>query len=467
MTGNTTTYGEKFVFKNGSVGSNFWELRRGDYVDLGDIKAGTTLDFSLVANGFNSRNPSSGYRNLDAPTYYADADRNANNFQSVIAYQYQDYLILAWEDIPNGPDTDYNDIVFAIDIGATNLDRVPNDPSTNRSPAAVEDIVTTPNGQSLSIDVMANDEDPDGDSISLTSIDDSFSEGTVSIGGNKVNYIPKPGFDGTDTFTYTITDTNQATGEATVTVTVEKNAAKATNDTLSTPEDVNGTLNVLTNDARSSDNSALSVKEVNGIAANVDNEIELDSGAKITINANGDLTYDPNGKFNQLNDGETSKDSFSYSIDDGKGSISTATVNVTIRGVTGNSLPDAVDDNVKTFSNKNKNIFVLDNDFDPDEDRLKIIRIGDNNDLYRSNGNPKNELYTLKSGAKIKLIKIGNEKNKNYGKYAIQYRPSESQSEITREIQDSFTYSIDDGQGGEDTATVTVTLKPVTRTFAD
>ena len=450
MTGETT--GEGFVFVDGSCCSGDEKLRKGDYVNLGNIKAGTTLDFSLLANG---------YRNSgNFHTYYADISRNSDGIQHVIAYQYQGYLILGWEDLHRGGDKDYNDIVFAVDIGEANLSDIPTDPVTNQAPAAQEDTVTTPNGQSILIDVMANDIDPDGDSLSLTEIDNFLSEGTIEIQEGKVLYTPPSGFDGADTFTYTVADTNGVTDSAIVTIQVEKNAAEATDDSLSTPEDIVGTLNVLENDRLSSDNSPLSVTKVNGDATAVGSEIVLNSGAKVTINADGTLNYDPNSAFESLEDSQQDSDSFSYSIDNGAGSESTATVSVTIQGVTGNSLPSAVDDTVEFFSDRNKTIFVLDNDVDPDEDSLRISFINENNNLYNSDGDPENRKYTLDSGAEVKLIKIDNENSRNYGKYALKYFPSEDQKQITTEITDTFTYSIDDDRGGLDTATVRLTLKP-------
>lgn len=458
MTGIGTqgTYGEGLVFVDGSQGNGAEQLRKGDYVNLGDINAGTTLDFALLANG---------YGNSNFHTYYADIDRNPDNLQHVMAYEYQGLLILAWEDLYNGGDKDYNDIVFAIDIGSTNLTNIPDEPPTNQAPAAMEDKVTTPNGQDILIDVMANDTDADGDSISLTSVDDFLLEGTVEIVNGKVKYTPKAAFDGSDTFDYTITDSNGNTDSATVTVEVEKNAARATDDTLSTPEDIVGTLNVLDNDTISSDNSALRVTEVNGNVSSVGTEITLTSGAKVTIAADGNLTYDPNGSFDSLLDGQNGSDSFSYSIDNGTDGVSSATVSITIQGVTGNSQPNAVDDEAEFPSDRKKNIFVLDNDLDPDGDSLKIAKINGMENLYRGNGNPKGDKYNLPSGAQVKLIKINNEDSRNYGKFAIKYIPSTEQAEITRDFTDYFTYSIDDGKGGFDSATVEVTLKPVV--FAD
>ncbi|MEM8830022.1 MAG: Ig-like domain-containing protein [Cyanobacteria bacterium P01_G01_bin.19] len=453
MTGGT--YEEGLVFVDGSQGGGSNQLRKGDYVNVGDVAAGTTLDFALLANGYGRTN---------FHTYYADIDRNPDGLQHVMAYDYQGYLILAWEDLYNGGDKDYNDIVFAVDIGETNLERIPSDPVVNRPPAAAEDQAITPYETEILIDVMANDTDPDQDSISITDVDGFLSSGTVQIQGDKVLYTPEDDYYGTDTFTYTIEDIHGGTNSATVTVEVEKIAAEATDDSLRTPEDVLGTLNVLDNDSTSSDNSTLTVIKVNDEESKVGTEITLTSGAKVKIESDGELTYDPNGSFNSLLDGDVDSDSFSYSIDDGKGGESTATVNVTIQGVTGNTDPNAIDDEIEFPSNKNKNIFVLDNDVDPDGDSLKIVQIGSQNALYEADGNPKTAKYTLPSGGKVKLIKITKE-GKNQGKHVIRYFPSEDHKKITTETTDTFTYSIEDGKNGLDTATVQVTIQPTV--FAD
>ncbi|MEM7761357.1 MAG: DUF4114 domain-containing protein [Cyanobacteria bacterium P01_A01_bin.40] len=215
MTGGTSSNG--FVFYDGSQGSGSNQLRKGDYVNLGNVAAGTTLDFSLLANG---------YGNTNFHTYYADVALNPDNLQHVMAYEYQDYLILAWEDLYNGGDKDYNDIVFAVNLGAENLDQIPTDPVTNQAPAAQDDNVEVPSNSSILIDVMANDTDPDGDMIFLIEADGLLSEGTVEIEGTKVLYTPASGaaVGNSDTFTYTIEDTSGVTDSAVVSINVTYNA---------------------------------------------------------------------------------------------------------------------------------------------------------------------------------------------------------------------------------------------------
>ncbi|MDJ0682309.1 MAG: hypothetical protein QNJ18_20910, partial [Xenococcaceae cyanobacterium MO_167.B52] len=54
------------------------------------------------------------------------------------------------------------------------------------------------------------------------------------------------------------------------------------------------------------------------------------------------FTYDPNGQFESLDDGETANDSFTYTITDDNGNTDTATVNITIDGVTETAEPTPI-----------------------------------------------------------------------------------------------------------------------------
>lgn len=114
---------------------------------------------------------------------------------------------------------------------------------------------------------------------------------------------------------------------------VQNNNPTATNDSVTTNEDnaVNG--NVLTNDTDPDTSDILTVSAVNGNAADVGNQITLLSGALLTLNANGTFGYNPNSQFESLAAGATTSDSFNYTISDGNGGTSTATVNLTINGV--------------------------------------------------------------------------------------------------------------------------------------
>ena len=81
------------------------------------------------------------------------------------------------------------------------------------------------------------------------------------------------------------------------------------------------------------DGDPVTVTEVNDNTANVGTQITLASGALLTVNANGNFEYDPNGQFDFLAVSQLATDNFNYTISDGNGETDTATVSVTITGI--------------------------------------------------------------------------------------------------------------------------------------
>ena len=130
-------------------------------------------------------------------------------------------------------------------------------------------------------------------------------------------YVPNPDFNGVDSFTYTITDTDGTTSTATVEITVNSvdDSPLAQDDSYSVDED--GTLTVvvgdgvLGNDSLGGDGGTLEVSASTP-----------PSNGTLTINADGSFTYVPNPDFNGV-------DSFTYTITDTDGTTSTATVEIT------------------------------------------------------------------------------------------------------------------------------------------
>lgn len=88
---------------------------------------------------------------------------------------------------------------------------------------------------------------------------------------------------------------------------------------------------VLDNDSDIDRLDVLSVTGVNGQA--LDTVVTLASGATVVMHADGSYTYDTNGAFDSLNQGESATDSFQYGISDGQGGTNIATVTVAIDGV--------------------------------------------------------------------------------------------------------------------------------------
>jgi VCBS repeat-containing protein len=126
----------------------------------------------------------------------------------------------------------------------------------------------------------------------------------------------------------------------------ENNPPVADDDSNSTDEgtvlNVDVADGVLANDTDPDEADTLEVSAVEGDAANVGTEFELPSGALLTLNADGSYVYDPNGAFEDLDDGDTDTDSFTYTVSDGNGGTDTAEVTVTIDGITDNLPPQFV-----------------------------------------------------------------------------------------------------------------------------
>ncbi|MDD3739248.1 MAG: gliding motility-associated C-terminal domain-containing protein [Lentimicrobiaceae bacterium] len=79
--------------------------------------------------------------------------------------------------------------------------------TTNRPPIAIDDYDTTFVDVPITIVVLNNDSDPDGDMLTVTSICANPLHGTVVINpDNTITYTPKPGYVGNDQFCYTICD---------------------------------------------------------------------------------------------------------------------------------------------------------------------------------------------------------------------------------------------------------------------
>ena len=85
------------------------------------------------------------------------------------------------------------------------------------TPVTRTDTVTTPAGQPVTIDVLANDTHTGPVTITPKT---QPTHGTVSCTSATCTYTPAAGFAGTDSFTYTITDASGATSTSTVTLSV-------------------------------------------------------------------------------------------------------------------------------------------------------------------------------------------------------------------------------------------------------
>ncbi len=230
---------------------------------------------------------------------------------------------------------------LVITIGGSNDAPVAN-ADANGGDAVVEDSDATAAGN-----VLTNDVDPD-DTLTVTTVGTfagTYGSLTIDAAGNYTytlnNADPdtnalNEGATVTETFSYTASDgTASASANLVIAITGSNDAPNAVDDALSTDED--GALTyvapgVLANDTDVDSGDTRTVTAVNGSAANIGTEIALASGALLTLNANGNVAYDPNDKFKSLAAGQTTTDSFTYTITDSQGATDTATATITITG---------------------------------------------------------------------------------------------------------------------------------------
>ena len=145
----------------------------------------------------------------------------------------------------------------------------------------------------------------------------------------------------------------------------------------------------------------------------------MTQGANGTVTfAGGSVTYTPNANFN-------GSDSFTYTVSDGNGGTDTATVNVTVNPV--NDAPVANNDSATTDEDTPVTVNVVANDTDVEGDTLTVSAV-----TQGANGT-----VTFAGGC-------------------VTYTPNGNFNG-----SDSFTYTVSDGNGGTDTATVNVTVNPV------
>jgi alpha-tubulin suppressor-like RCC1 family protein len=183
------------------------------------------------------------------------------------------------------------------------------------SPRPRPDAATTPEDTPVEVAVLANDTDPDGDSLNLTGALGQPAHGTATVVGAKVRYVPAGDYCGPDTFTYVVTDGSlTATGSVDVSVTCVNDAPVAAPDAAATDEDVTVHVHVLTNDT-DPDGQPLAVQHIS------------DPAHGTAVGAIDDaVAYTPDPDY-------VGTDTFTYEAVDPTGASSTATVTITVRPV--------------------------------------------------------------------------------------------------------------------------------------
>ncbi len=285
----------------------------------------------------------------------------------------------------------------------------------NTLPTAVNDVAATAEDTPVTISVLGNDSDADGNPLTVTAATQGARSAVTINPDSTVRFAPATNYNGMDSFTYTISDGQGGTAMATVTVTV-------------TP--VNDRP-VASPDAYTVDEDLLLTVPAPGVLAN-DSDVDGDllvamlvagpTHGTLAFNTNGSFLYRPNTNFNGT-------DSFVCKASDGSLNSSNATVTITVNPVNdppvaGRDYSDAHQEIPLTLTNA----ALLSNDFDVEGDILEITNVS----------------ATTTSGGSV-----------NWSGNSITYTPPPDFTGT-----DTFTYTVNDGHGGVDTGTVEITVRP-------
>ncbi|WP_432451965.1 Ig-like domain-containing protein [Agarivorans sp. QJM3NY_29] len=182
--------------------------------------------------------------------------------------------------------------------------------SNNQFPVAMPDSVTVKWNESIVIDVLANDTDPDNDTLNITAATVDFGE--LSIENSQLVYTTSDSFFDKATIQYNITDNHGGSAYSSVVIQVVNNFAPiAHQDSATTDDHSQIKISVLSNDL-DADNDQLTLTQA---SANY---------GDVVINDDQTLTYTPKLGF----DGE---DMITYSIQDEKSASAQGTVMVTVK----------------------------------------------------------------------------------------------------------------------------------------
>ncbi|EGQ9061349.1 tandem-95 repeat protein [Vibrio parahaemolyticus] len=187
---------------------------------------------------------------------------------------------------------DDTEVSFTFDIiddedlvvsGSANLDILP----INDAPNAENDVITTEEDTAVTINVLVNDSDVEGDVLSIQSASVPSEQGSVDIVDGKLLFTPAENFNGEATITYIVTD-GDLTDEAKVTVTVTpvNDSPVAVDDTTSIQEDTPVTIDVLSNDT-----------DVDGDKLSIQSATVPEAQGKVEI-VDGKLVFTPAENFN-------------------------------------------------------------------------------------------------------------------------------------------------------------------------
>jgi len=290
----------------------------------------------------------------------------------------------------------------------------------NDAPVASNDSGTTTAGSAVTIAVLTNDSDADGDALTVSGVTQGANGGSVATDGTTVTYTPTDGFHGGDLFTYTVSDGNGGSAVAQVNVTVVPRYLRV------------ATLTAVATTSRNVTHATAMATVVDEVGAALPGVVVSGHWEGLTTDTDAGTT-DGSGTLSLDSDEVRKADGvYTFVIDavtatnyllDSAGSVLTASVQYP--ELAANQPPVAVDDAGTTELDTAITIGVLANDSDPDGDSLTVTVVTD----------PANGSVVLNPDQ------------------TVTYTPASGFLGA-----DAFSYTVDDGRGGTAQATVQVTV---------
>ena len=278
--------------------------------------------------------------------------------------------------------------------------------NVNDLPVATGETATIAEDNTLNLNVLSNDSDVDGDTLSVASVSASVGSASVASNGNVI-YTPPADYFGPVTISYTVSDGNGGSDDASISLTVTSvnDAPVANSDSYGTSEDQTVTISVLNNDV-DVENDNLNISQ-----------ISVDVGS-LTANGNNTYLYTPVDNFN-------GNVTINYSITDGNGSTANATSTITVASV--NDTPVVNGETATIDEDETLNLDVLSNDSDIDGDVLSIASVS----------------------ASVGAVSVGSDGNLVFTPPAHYFGPVK------------ISYTVSDGNGGTASSTVDLTVTSV------
>jgi len=285
----------------------------------------------------------------------------------------------------------------------------------NDAPVANDDSAATDEDTAVVVNVLTNDSDVDNDTLTVESVTQGSIGSVVKNADNTVTYTPNPNLNGTDSFSYIVTDSKGGTDSATVTVTVNatNDPPVANTDSYSVDEDVTLAVpapGVLGNDSDVENNPLTAVM------------VSSTTNGSLTLNSDGSFTYTPNANFNGI-------DTFTYKANDGTADSTVTTVTITVNPI--NDTPVANTNSYTVDEDKTLTVpapGVLGNDTDIENSPLTAVLVS----------GPSNGSLTLNSNG------------------SFTYTPNANFNG-----SDSFTYKANDGAADSSIATVSIAVNSI------